>query len=85
MATIVGEDLVDSVSSLVASNHLREEEPYLGEPQQQQEEEGDELMRREGIVDGFLRMVGINPSQVGLMALNVLIFLAELVSVVPST
>ena len=61
---MIGEDLVESVSSLV-SNHL-------------QEERGEEAVRkREGIVDGFLRMIGIDASQVGLMALNVLIFLAE--------
>nr|XP_045585619.1 uncharacterized protein LOC123747436 [Procambarus clarkii] len=66
VATIVSEDLAESVSSLV-SNHLQG-------PSQ------DQVMRREGIVDGFLRMVGIEPSQVGLMALNVLIFLAELIT-----
>ncbi|XP_071521859.1 uncharacterized protein [Panulirus ornatus] len=66
VATIVGEDLVDSVSSLV-SNHLQE-------PSEEQ------VMTREGMVDGFLRMLGINPSQVGLMVLNVLIFLAELIT-----
>ncbi|KAK8381514.1 hypothetical protein O3P69_018532 [Scylla paramamosain] len=65
VAGMIGEDLVDSVSSLV-SNRL-------------QEERGEEAVRkREGVVDGFLRLVGIDSSQVGLMALNVLIFLAEL-------
>ncbi|KAG7155415.1 uncharacterized protein LOC121855064 [Homarus americanus] len=66
VATIVSEDLVDSVSSLV-SNHL-------------QGPTEDQMMRREGMVDGFLRMVGIDPSQMGLMVLNVLIFLAEMIT-----
>ncbi|XP_063845842.1 uncharacterized protein LOC135091802 [Scylla paramamosain] len=67
VAGMIGEDLVDSVSSLV-SNRL-------------QEERGEEAVRkREGMVDGFLRLVGIDSSQVGLMALNVLIFLAELIT-----
>ncbi|KAK8728589.1 hypothetical protein OTU49_009034, partial [Cherax quadricarinatus] len=66
VASIVSEDLADSVSTLV-SNHLQG-------PSEEQ------AMQREGIVDGFLRMVGIEPSQLGLMALNVLIFLAELIT-----
>ncbi|XP_042880610.1 uncharacterized protein LOC122258633 [Penaeus japonicus] len=68
VAGIVSEDLADSVSALV-SNHLSADDA-----------DEDLMMKREGIVDGFLRMVGIEPSQVGLMALNVLIFLAEMIT-----
>nr|XP_027231518.1 uncharacterized protein LOC113823102 [Penaeus vannamei] len=68
VAGIVSEDLADSVSALV-SNHLSADDA-----------DEDLMMKREGIVDGFLRMVGIEPSRVGLMALNVLIFLAEMIT-----
>lgn len=63
VAGIIGEDIVESMNALVNND-----------------EQDEAVVRKsEGFVDRFLRMVGIEPSQVGLMALNVLIFLAELV------
>ncbi|XP_050706242.1 uncharacterized protein LOC126991546 [Eriocheir sinensis] len=64
VAGIIGEDLVESVSALV-TNGVQDEAV---------------VRKSEGFVDSFLRLVGIEPSQVGLMALNVLIFLAELIT-----
>lgn len=63
VAGIIGEDLVESMNALV--NNDAQDEAVV--------------RKSEGFVDRFLRMFGIEPSQVGLMALNVLIFLAELV------
>ncbi|KAK7082745.1 hypothetical protein SK128_015014 [Halocaridina rubra] len=73
VAKIVGEDVVDSMSTLV-SNHLKAPMNVEGLASE------DQVMTREGIVDGVLRMVGIDPSQIGLMALNILIFLAEMIT-----
>ncbi|KAK4300492.1 hypothetical protein Pmani_027317 [Petrolisthes manimaculis] len=90
VASIVGEDLVDSMSTLV-NNHLQV--LYSSQAQQQGGVGEDEVMRREnngagmtttrregGVLDTIFRMFGIDTSQVGLMALNVLIFLAELIT-----
>ncbi|XP_076029057.1 uncharacterized protein LOC143017900 [Oratosquilla oratoria] len=64
VAQIVGEDLVDSVSAIVNKH----------------EENPNEILLREGVFDSVLRIFGVNPNQIGLMALNILIFLAELIT-----
>lgn len=78
VAKIVSEDIVDSMSTLV-SNHLKSSSAFSS-PSSSSSTSEDEVMTREGIVDGVLRMFGIDPSQIGLMALNILIFIAEMIT-----
>ncbi|XP_068232874.1 uncharacterized protein [Palaemon carinicauda] len=88
VAKIVGEDIFESVSSLV-TNHLKQlpkkEESSTASSSSLPSSTSvssleNDVKKREGIVDGVLRMVGIDPSQIGLMALNILIFLAEMIT-----
>ncbi|CAL4125541.1 unnamed protein product [Meganyctiphanes norvegica] len=79
VATIVGSDLADGFKALVTNglenNNLNDYDSDIVGPYAE-----DAFRRREGMVDGLLRMIGFDGNQIGLMALNVLIFLAEMIT-----
>ena len=75
VAQIVSEDVSNSISTLV-SNHLY---PGPNDSLDDGSVHSSDERQREGIMSSLLRMIGLDTNQLGLMALNVLIFVAEMV------